>query len=127
MKAAGIWENIMGTNALDTLCNDITFIDNIRNIGAAAPVKIENNVFVFCLKGQIQADLLIKEWGKEFFMEGRRRSDLVRFGLFTGNKYIWAFKGGVAKGASVDKHYNVYPIPAKDISNNPGLTQNAGY
>ncbi len=57
MKAAGIWENIMGTNALDTLCNDITFIDNIRNIGAAAPVKIENNVFVFCLKGQIQADV----------------------------------------------------------------------
>ena len=75
----------------------------------------------------VDADLLIKEWGKEFFMEGRRRSDLVRFGLFTGNKYIWAFKGGVAKGASVDKHYNVYPIPAKDISNNPGLTQNAGY
>lgn len=67
------------------------------------------------------------EWCREFYMEGRRRSDLVRFGYFTGSDYIWDWKGGVANGRSVDAHYNVYPIPADDIRNNPNMTQNDGY
>ncbi|MBQ7421743.1 MAG: starch-binding outer membrane lipoprotein SusD [Prevotella sp.] len=75
----------------------------------------------------IDLDILVNEWGREFYMEGRRRSDLVRFGLFTSSKYIWDFKGGVATGTSVDKRFNVYPIPANDISNNPNMTQNPGY
>lgn len=75
----------------------------------------------------VNMDMLIDEWGREFYMEGRRRSDLVRFGLFTGSKYIWDFKGGVSTGTSVDKRFNVYPIPATDVSNNPNMTQNPGY
>lgn len=67
------------------------------------------------------------EWCREFYMEGRRRSDLVRFGYFTGSDYIWDWKGGVANGRSVDSHYNVYPIPADDIRNNHNMTQNDGY
>ena len=75
----------------------------------------------------INLDMLIDEWCREFYMEGRRRSDLVRFGLFTGSRYIWDFKGGVSTGTSVDKRFNVYPIPATDVSNNPNMTQNPGY
>lgn len=75
----------------------------------------------------VNLDVLLNEWGKEFYMEGRRRSDLVRFEKFAGNKYIWDFKGGVSKGASVDKHFNVYPIPSKDRSNNPNMHQNPKY
>ena len=60
-------------------------------------------------------------------MEGRRRSDLVRFGCFTGNKYLWDWKGGAANGVSVDSHFDVYPIPADDVMNNKNLTQNYGY
>lgn len=75
----------------------------------------------------IDANILINEWGREFYMEGRRRSDLVRFGLFTSGKYLWDFKGGVATGTSVDKKFNVYPIPSDDISNNPAMSQNEGY
>jgi hypothetical protein len=71
--------------------------------------------------------MLIEEWGREFYMEGRRRSDLVRFGLFTGSKYVWDFKGGVSTGTSVDKRFNVYPIPATDLSNNPNMTPTPGY
>lgn len=67
------------------------------------------------------------EWCREFYMEGRRRSDLVRFGYFTGSDYIWDWKGGAANGRSVDSHFNVYPIPADDIRNNTNLTQNDGY
>jgi len=75
----------------------------------------------------LDLDILIDEWCREFYMEGRRRTDLVRFGLFTSGKYIWDFKGGVATGTSVDKHFNIYPIPEADISNNPNMTQNEGY
>jgi hypothetical protein len=75
----------------------------------------------------INLDMLIDEWGREFYMEGRRRSDLVRFNLFTGSRYIWDFKGGVSTGTSVDKRFNVYPIPATDLSNNPNMTPTSGY
>lgn len=70
---------------------------------------------------------LIDEWCKEFYMEGRRRSDLVRFGLFTGSTYLWDFKGGMPGGTGVDSKYNVYPIPAVDIAGNPNMHQNNGY
>lgn len=88
------------------------------------------------LRGRANARLLssinsetdiLDEWCREFFMEGRRRSDLVRFDSFAGSKYIWDWKGGVATGTSVSSHYNVYPIPADDIRNNTNLTQNPGY
>ena len=70
---------------------------------------------------------LIDEWCREFFMEGRRRSDLVRFGLFTGSKYLWNFKGGVEKGAGIPTYYDIYPIPADEIKNNPNMSQNPKY
>ena len=70
---------------------------------------------------------LIDEWCREFYMEGRRRSDLVRFGLFTGSKYLWSFKGGVENGTGIPSYYDVYPIPYNEIKNNPNMTQNPKY
>ncbi len=75
----------------------------------------------------IDSQILIDEWCREFYMEGRRRSDLVRFGLLTSSRYLWDFKGGVATGTGVDPKYNVYPIPDNDIAGNPNMSQNAGY
>lgn len=94
---------------------DLEDINELRNRAHAAPVSAVNLA------------VLLNEWGKEFYMEGRRRSDLVRFEKFAGNKYIWDFKGGVSKGTSVDKHFNVYPIPSKDTSSNPNMHQNPKY
>ena len=76
---------------------------------------------------QLTEQDLIDEWCREFYMEGRRRSDLIRFDMFTGKKYNWAWKGGVADGQAVDSHFKFYPIPMDDINNNKNLTQNAGY
>lgn len=73
----------------------------------------------------VDKNTILNEWGREFYMEGRRRSDLVRFGMFTSTKYVWPFKGGVAAGSGVDKKFNVYPIPATD--DNPNIQQNSGY
>lgn len=70
---------------------------------------------------------LINEWGREFYLEGRRRSDLVRFGMFTTSKYLWDWKGGVANGTSVASFYNVYPIPVSDLNNNKNMSQNKDY
>lgn len=75
----------------------------------------------------IDDQTLIDEWSRETFFEGRRRSDLVRFGLFTGSKYLWSFKGGVPDGTGVVPLYNIYPVPAIDVSGNPAITQNPGY
>nr|AAB42172.1 outer membrane protein [Bacteroides thetaiotaomicron] len=67
------------------------------------------------------------EWAREFYLEGRRRSDLVRFGMFTTNKYLWDWKGGAMNGTSVASYYNKYPIPVSDINNNRNMSQNEGY
>lgn len=87
---------------------------------------LRNRAHASQLQGVIEQDL-IDEWCREFYLEGRRRSDLVRFNMYTTNKYIWDWKGGVMNGTSVDAHFNVYPIPAADLNNNPNLTQNPGY
>ena len=67
------------------------------------------------------------EWCREFYFEGRRRSDLIRFGYFTSGKYLWDWKGGVYSGTGVSDIYNVYPIPANEINSNPNMGQNKGY
>lgn len=72
-------------------------------------------------------NFIIDERGREFFFEGQRRTDLVRFGLFTTAGYVWPWKGGAAKGKAVESFYNVFPIPSDDIGSNTNLKQNEGY
>ena len=73
-------------------------------------------------------DDVIKEWSKEFWFEGRRRMDLIRFGMYGGqSSYKWEFMGGVADGAQFPAFRNVYAIPDNDLTNNSNLKQNPGY
>ena len=92
-------------------------INELRSRANAAPFRVAD----------VTEENLRDEWCREFFMEGRRRSDLVRFGCFTSGKYLWDWKGGEANGTSVDSHFNVYPIPYQDLLNNGNLHQNDGY
>lgn len=75
----------------------------------------------------INQQRLLEEWCREFYFEGRRRSDLIRFGVFTSGSYVWDWKGGSYAGNGVDSKYNLYPIPANELSANPAIGQNAGY
>ena len=80
---------------------------------------------------QLSEQFLLDEWSREFYAEGRRRIDLVRFGKFAGPTadYHWEGRGGKtsAEGlVSLDKKFNVYPIPESDIVAG-GLTQTEGY
>ena len=70
---------------------------------------------------------LIDERGRELYWECWRRSDLIRFGLFTTGNYLWAWKGGVYGGQAVDSKYNLMPIPAAEVNSNHKLEQNEGY
>ncbi len=70
---------------------------------------------------------LIKERAREFFFEGHRRMDLIRFGMFGGGTYKWEWKGGEQAGVDFSENYNLFPIPSSDLNANPNLVQNNGY
>jgi hypothetical protein len=73
-------------------------------------------------------DDICAEWAREFWFEGRRRMDLIRFNKFAGQSdYKWEFMGGEAKGTSFPSFRKVFAIPQADLSNNPNLKQNNGY
>lgn len=65
-------------------------------------------------------DELLAERGREFVFEGKRRTDLIRFGDFTTATW-WDHK------PSGDQNRTVFPIPSIQINSNPNLVQNPGY
>ena len=71
---------------------------------------------------------ILDEWSREFYFEGRRRIDLIRFDCFGGNNsYNWQWKGGSYTGTSFDATKNIFAIPTTDLTANENLTQNLGY
>lgn len=71
---------------------------------------------------------IIDEWGREFYFEGRRRVDLIRFNRFGGaTDYTWQWKGGAYEGRNFSADRNVFAIPTDDLIANPKLKQNPGY
>lgn len=70
---------------------------------------------------------VINERGRELAYELVRRQDLIRFDMFTTDKYLWQWKGGAYEGKAVDNKYNVFPIISSDANANGNLEQNEGY
>jgi hypothetical protein len=77
--------------------------------------------------GNLTLNFLLDERARELHWEGHRRTDLIRFGKFTGSSYIWPWKGNVPNGAPTSSHRNIFPIPQDAINVNPKLIQNPGY
>ncbi|MBS0031731.1 RagB/SusD family nutrient uptake outer membrane protein [Chitinophaga sp. 22321] len=67
----------------------------------------------------LTTDELLAERGREFIFEGKRRTDLIRFGKFTTASW-WDHQPSAEK-------YKLFPIPFKQTSINPNLVQNPGY
>lgn len=76
---------------------------------------------------QLTAQFLLDERGREFYYEGQRRTDLIRFGQFTNGTYLWQWKGGNYNGSQTDSHLNLFPIPGDEVSANTNIKQNDGY
>lgn len=67
----------------------------------------------------IQYGRFLDELGYEFCQEGRRRTDMVRFGMFTKKSWL---------SHSPNGDYRVlFPIPLGEIQKNANLKQNPGY
>ena len=78
-------------------------------------------------EAQLDLAYVLNERARELWWEGHRRTDLVRYGLFTTGDYVWSWKGGGQAGAGVADFRNLYPLPASELLANPNLTQNPGY
>ncbi len=65
-------------------------------------------------------DELLAERGREFIFEGKRRTDLIRFGKYTTASW-WDHE------AHNDPDRELYPIPHTQLAANPNLIQNPGY
>jgi len=78
-------------------------------------------------QAELTLQFVLDERARELFWEGFRRTDLIRYGLFTSSAYVWPFKGGVANGTGVASYRNLFPIPSTDLAANPNLKQNPGY
>lgn len=63
---------------------------------------------------------LLAEKGREFVFEGKRRTDLIRFGVYTTGTW-WDHK------PTNDKNKELYPISYTQTAANPNLKQNPGY
>ena len=65
-------------------------------------------------------DELYDEWGREFLAEGRRRTDLIRWGLYCTEEW-WD------KKPDADSHWDIFPIPRDMMGADHTLKQNPGY
>lgn len=69
---------------------------------------------------------LCDEWCREFWGEGRRRIDLIRFNRFAGEKanlaqYMWEGRGNTTSYISLPEYYNWFPVPSADKKINPNF------
>lgn len=88
----------------------------LRNrAGVSADVLIDN-------------DFLMAERARELMWEAHRRTDLIRYGLYDSDTYLWPYKGGSNyDGQSFPSHMNIFPIPPTELATNKSLSQNPGY
>ena len=113
-----------------TRAQALSYVNEIRQraymSGKYAKDGVRSDVDGTITDAQLTLDFILAERQRELASELVRRTDLVRFGKFTkGNNWDW--KNGERLGADVDDHFNVFPIPETERTNNPNLKQNDGY
>lgn len=69
---------------------------------------------------QLTDQEMLDEWGREFIGENRRRTDLIRWGVFNTGTW-WD------KQPDADNHTQIFPIGRDILNVNPQLKQNPGY
>lgn len=109
-------EAIMRKNG-GTATQEAVDLVNASRKRAFTPEDWEENRYT---TATLTLDELLAERGREFIFEGKRRTDLIRFGKYTTASW-WDHK------PSNDKRRELYPIPYQQIETNPNLIQNPGY
>ena len=76
----------------------LTYVNKIRERAGATDMP------------SVTLDSVIAERGREMYCEATRRTDLIRFGMYSGGTYVWPWKGGSATGVSISPNYALFPI-----------------
>ena len=113
-------EAVIRGGAGGSMSTALTYINALRE-------RAYGDNFGNMTQSDLTLDFILDERARELYWEGHRRTDLIRFGKFTGGDYLWAWKGAVKEGKAVDAKYNLFPIPASDLGANPQLTPTPGY
>jgi hypothetical protein len=102
----------------------LSYINKIRGRAYANnPSSTNGNISASTLT----LDFILDERARELYWETHRRTDLVRYDKLTTGTYVWAWKGGVKAGTTVDPKFNLFPIPTSDLVVNPNLKQLDGF
>ena len=77
----------------------------------------------------LTADNILDERCRELYWELTRRSDLVRHKKFSGNAYLWSYKGSQTSqsGTSFRSYMDIMPIPTNILGAQPDFKQNPNY
>jgi starch-binding outer membrane protein, SusD/RagB family len=81
-------------------------INELRNLRDATPMTT------------LSMQDILDERGREMYVEGWRRQDLIRFNAFTDE---WSLK------PATEEFRRLFPIPSLALTTNPNLVQNPGY
>lgn len=79
----------------------------------------DTNTQTFEGGSDIEFGRFLDELGWEFDQEGRRRQDLIRFGVFSSKSWLSHAPNG--------NYRTLFPIPLSAMETNSNLTQNPGY
>ena len=109
MKAEAILRGGTGTNAG-------SYGDNAKSIVNAVRTHTSRGASALSIVG---LDDIYDERGREFWWEGWRRQDMIRF-----KKFLQPFQ---EKNYESDPKYLIFPIPDDQIAVNKNLKQNPGY
>ena len=93
-----------------TLLNEV----RKRNYPAGSPSLYKTD------GSQLTDNEMLDEWGREFLIEARRRTDMIRWGVFNTGTW-WD------KQADADDHTKIYPIGQSVLNLSAQLKQNPGY
>jgi len=107
---------VRGASGAD-LNTALQYVNDVRSRSNASTIS----------QSELTLQFIIDERARELNLEGHRRTDLIRFGMFTGGSYLWPWKGGIQNGVSIPDSYRLFPIPSTALQANPNLTQNPGF
>jgi len=118
-----------GAAALVTQVRQRSFSSNPSKATVTGSQLLQGSVYNYGLRNHltstveggadIQYGRFLDELGWEFNTEGRRRQDMIRFGVFTKKSWLSHTPNG--------DYRTLLPIPRAELAKNPNIKQNPGY